>query len=307
MGSDDETAATAAARPASAAVSAVLAAVGALVMASALTALWPTASRGADEDALIAAVLMTIAGFGTMLCAYLVVIWSLAVMALLAGPASRTGVTVLLALRVLAPRVASRVTLGAAVATTATGLVLVPATAADPGAGEGDAARPLTTAVSSQLVPTAPSDTAPSGTAPSQPEHDPEPVAEAPGSTTDEDGDSPQLPPLGWGEQPSTGDAAPLNTDAADPEDTESSAAPAPAQEGSTPSTPPRTVEVHAGDSLWSITDDLLGPAPDDPSEIASAWPALHEANHLDIGPDPDHLEPGQELIVPASLSHQEH
>lgn len=304
MGSDDETAAMPATRPASAALGAMLAAAGALAMSSALTALRQTATRGVGEDALIAAVLMTIAGLGLVLCGYLTLIWSLATVALFAGPASRVGVAVLLALRVLAPRMARRVVLGAAVATTATGLVLVPATAADAGADADDGQTPRPTAVSSQLVPSAPSDAAPSN-----PDIDPEPGAEAPSSSGDEDGGSRQLPPLGWGGRHSPGDTAPSGVDAADEAggpDTESTDLPAPADTGAAPSTPPRTVVVQPGDTLWSITDDLLGPAPDDPSEIASAWPTLHEANHRVIGQDPDHLEPGQELIVPASLSPQE-
>ena len=298
MGSDDETAAAAAARPASAALSAVLAAGGALVMASALAALRQPVSPGAGEDALIAAVLMAIAGLGVVLCGYLALIWSLATVALLAGPASRTGVAVLLALRMLAPRMARRVALGAAVATTATGLVLVPATAADSGADPDDAQIPQPTAVSSELVPTAPADAAPSN-----PDADPEPGGEAPASGADEDEGSRQLPPLGWGERTGPDDSAPAGADAADAEAT---GLPGPAGTGAAPSTPPRTVVVQPGDSLWSITDDLLGPAPDDPSEIASAWPMLHEANRQVIGQDPDHLEPGQALIVPAPLSPQE-
>lgn len=304
MGSDDETAATAATRPASAALSAMLAAGGTLAMSSALTALRQTASQGAGEDALIGAVLMTIAGLGVVLCGYLTLIWSLATVALFAGPASRIGVAVLLALRMLAPRMARRVALGAAVATTATGLVLVPATAADAGADADDAQTPRPTAVSSQLVPTAPSDAAPSN-----PGIDPEPVAEGPAAGADEDSGSRQLPPLGWGGQPLPGDSAPPRADAAEDAggpDAGPTDPSAPAETGAAPSTPPRTVVVQPGDSLWSITDDLLGPAPDDPSEIASAWPTLHEANHQVIGQDPDHLEPGQELIVPASLSPQE-
>ena len=289
MGVDDKT--TAAARPVPAALSAVFAGGGMLVMASVLAALWPAASRGEGEDALIAAVLVGIAGLGVVLCGYLALIWSLAALALLVGPASRTGTAVLLTLRVLAPQVARRVALGAAVATTATGLVLVPATAASSGTDPGGAATPPETPVSSQLVPTGPSDP------------DPRPVAEAPASSSDEGGASPQLPPLGWGEQPAVEGSTPPGTHDAQPSpaDPPSSSA----GDSATP-TPPRTVVVHDGDTLWSITDELLGPAPDDPSEIALAWPELHEANHDLVGPDPDHLEPGQELTVPASLSPQE-
>ena len=62
--------------------------------------------------------------------------------------------------------------------------------------------------------------------------------------------------------------------------------------EGSRPSKTPTgtviTVVVQPGDTLWSITDQLLGPDPDPAVEIAGAWPAIYDANRDRIGPDPD-------------------
>jgi len=64
-----------------------------------------------------------------------------------------------------------------------------------------------------------------------------------------------------------------------------------------------RSVVVGAGDSLWSITDDLLGGASD--TAVARAWPALYEANRDVVGRDPNLIHPGQELVVPAVLEEQ--
>jgi len=68
------------------------------------------------------------------------------------------------------------------------------------------------------------------------------------------------------------------------------------------PSTP-RSVVVDGGDSLWSITDDLLGGASD--TAVARAWPALYDANRDVVGRDPNLIHPGQELVVPAVLEEQ--
>lgn len=59
--------------------------------------------------------------------------------------------------------------------------------------------------------------------------------------------------------------------------------------------------QVRPGDSLWSITADLLGPRATT-SDIARAWPMIHRANAELIGPDPDLLHPGTRLVVPSSL-----
>jgi len=57
------------------------------------------------------------------------------------------------------------------------------------------------------------------------------------------------------------------------------------------------TVVVEPGDSLWRIARTLLpSGAPD--SVVAATVSDLYAANHRTIGPDPDHLLPGQRLLV---------
>lgn len=57
-------------------------------------------------------------------------------------------------------------------------------------------------------------------------------------------------------------------------------------------------VTVRAGDTLWSITADHLGPQATE-WEIAEAWPQWHEANREIIGEDPHSLLPGAVLTPP--------
>lgn len=58
------------------------------------------------------------------------------------------------------------------------------------------------------------------------------------------------------------------------------------------------TVVVRAGDSLWSIAADSLGPFATD-MEVASAWPEWYRSNRVVIGPDPHLILPGQILHAP--------
>ena len=81
-----------------------------------------------------------------------------------------------------------------------------------------------------------------------------------------------------------------------------------------TPSAPATTHRVSAGESLWSITQELLDAgaagAPTDPSSggpsaqarVARAWPILYAANAESIGADPDLILPGTVLSVPEDL-----
>lgn len=278
---DETTTPPAAAGPGTTLLCALLAAAGTAAMSVAAASLQESALSGHASQALIAWVLVTIAALGALLCLYLAVIWTLAAAILLAGPATRTGTALLLALKLLAPRLARRVTTGAAAATTATALVLTPSMAAEspPAPTSLSEQAPAQT---SQLLPT-------DGVTP-----EPAPEAAGPGAAQDSSGsgNTAPLPALGWGE---TAPAPPSDAEAP----TES---PSDTQDGETPTTP-HTVVVRSGDSLWSISDDLLGPASSDPAEIAAAWPMLHEANQDVIGTDPDQLFPGMELTVPASLT----
>lgn len=58
---------------------------------------------------------------------------------------------------------------------------------------------------------------------------------------------------------------------------------------------------VRPGDSLWSIAEEHL-PATANEAEIATAWHAIYALNRDVIGPDPDRIEPGQRLDLPAQL-----
>lgn len=71
------------------------------------------------------------------------------------------------------------------------------------------------------------------------------------------------------------------------------------ARSGAVP--PPREVVVRPGDSLWSIAEELLGPAADD-AEVTAAWHRLHHANRSRVG-DPDLIRPGQHLVVPGPIA----
>ncbi|MDO4899415.1 LysM peptidoglycan-binding domain-containing protein [Actinomyces sp.] len=55
---------------------------------------------------------------------------------------------------------------------------------------------------------------------------------------------------------------------------------------------------VTDGESLWSITADLLG-ADASPADIAGAWPQLYRANADTIGTDPGVIHPDTLLTVP--------
>lgn len=286
---DDSTTAPAA-RPGASLLSAAIAAGGTVAMTAGWAALLPMARTGHGEDALLAWVLVALAGVGALLCLHLTLVWAMAALVLFAGPASRTGAALLTALHLLAPRVARRVTLGAALATTATGLVLAPALASEGPPPPGPEHASISRAPMAELRP---------AEAPT-----PDPEAAAAGSAGEDgapDGSAAPLPPLGWGDQPAPADTGPSAS--ATPSGSENPDGPG----GPAPGAPlPRTVTVERGDSLWSITDDLLGPAPDSISAIAASWPQLHEANRHLIGPDPDRLLPGQELTVPTPLTPQD-
>ena len=81
------------------------------------------------------------------------------------------------------------------------------------------------------------------------------------------------------------------------------------------PSSPPATTHrVSAGESLWSITEELLdagaagaqtqpsSAGPSAQARVARAWPILYAANAESIGADPDLILPGTALSVPEDL-----
>jgi hypothetical protein len=64
------------------------------------------------------------------------------------------------------------------------------------------------------------------------------------------------------------------------------------------PLTPPVTVVVAPGDSLWAIAASRLGPAATD-ADTAAYCHRVHDLNRPTIGPDPDLIRPGQRLVLP--------
>jgi hypothetical protein len=62
-----------------------------------------------------------------------------------------------------------------------------------------------------------------------------------------------------------------------------------------------RRVVVQAGDSLWSVTEAVLGRP--DAAVVSRVWPMLYAANRRQIGPDPDLIRPGMALRLPEHLS----
>lgn len=55
---------------------------------------------------------------------------------------------------------------------------------------------------------------------------------------------------------------------------------------------------VVEGDTLWGIAERVLGPVTS--ARIARYWPRIHRANRDVIGVDPNFIEPGQVLRLPA-------
>jgi len=63
---------------------------------------------------------------------------------------------------------------------------------------------------------------------------------------------------------------------------------------------PAARLVVRPGDSLWSVTARQLGPRAT-PARVAATWPRLYAANRRAIGPDPNLIHPGQQLVPPPS------
>lgn len=59
-----------------------------------------------------------------------------------------------------------------------------------------------------------------------------------------------------------------------------------------TPASPDQTYVVQSGDTLWAIAERFYG--------NGGQWPKIHQAN-LDRIEDPDMIQPGWELSIPAA------
>ena len=63
-----------------------------------------------------------------------------------------------------------------------------------------------------------------------------------------------------------------------------------------------RSVVVRPGDSLWSISEELLGPDAT-PRRVMNGAKRVHALNRARIGADPDLIIVGRELTIPRSMS----
>lgn len=265
-------------------LSSVLTAVLALAACDAAGRLASAPPSAWGPTALTRALVLMACGAGALGAAWHALSGALAVIAL-AGPAPSargTGVrrAALRALHRWGAPIMRRTTAGALVAAVAAG---APAMAAQaPGASDDLGWAPTASASAPAGPAPAPGPDASPGAEPAAPR--PDPAAGAP-----------------------SGDPSAAGAPAGDP-----SAADQPA--GETPSAPATTHRVSDGESLWSITEELLDAgaagAPTDPSSggpsaqarIARAWPILYAANAESIGADPDLILPGTALSVPEDL-----
>ena len=80
---------------------------------------------------------------------------------------------------------------------------------------------------------------------------------------------------------------------------------PAPPAHRPAPAAPTGTpVRVHAGDTLWRLAADRLGPA-SRPHRVTHYWQRIYAANRAVIGGDPDRIHPGQQLVLPAPTAEE--
>ncbi len=64
------------------------------------------------------------------------------------------------------------------------------------------------------------------------------------------------------------------------------------------------SVRVRAGDSLWQLAADRLDDAAS-PGRVTHYWQRIYAANRSVIGADPDHIDPGQQLVLPAPTAQE--
>lgn len=244
--------------------------------------LFVAASR-TDADAALMHLLLALTCIVTaVLCAYLALVSILAAHCRIVDPGTVSGRVALRALRILAPRIARRIS---ATALTASAAVLVaPPLVAAPAPHDAPAVSvsseaPISLAWSGSPAPSL-------GWAPEVAD-EPARIADLAPATAPT---SASAPASAHGQTHSTEPTtAPEPTTALEP----------------TSSAGPSAVTVRSGDSLWLIADRILGPGADDPIQIHRLVRALHETNRAVIGPDPDRLEPGQVLLIPSTSSHR--
>lgn len=268
----------------------------------------------------------------TVIAAYLTLVWTLAAAALTLGTDRGLGRAVLGALRVIAPSTARRIVLGAATATVLGSMAGAPALAvpsAPPvsplsavGISAPELPRPAAAAStrwSASIAETDAGSRLSSTTLSGRIAHE---LGEAPQERSPEQGRDTETPqatqtPQGAEETTATedaeGSAPPIGWTTPDPaEDTAAgpvTPAASPPKQGheSTHSTAPPEqapviIVVRRGDTLWQIAEHALGPGADDPAAVARAVHRIHTRNLDEIGPDPDHIEPGQRLVLPQDL-----
>ena len=254
------------AHPARTGAGALLAAAGAVAMAGVARALAPDALTGGGEQALMSGLLVLLAAAGALLCLYLALVWTLATAALLAGPASMLGRAMLTPLRVLAPQLARRVVVSAALGTAATAMVLGPASAADQSSTFLD----LSTVSAGTMQ-----EIGADGSAEDLPTS---PAADEPSSDTAPAEGADDLPPLGWEGTPTSEGSTPQQEQETTPQGQESTAQ----EDDSTPrspetgtprarTAPPRGRARRA--PSWSRRATRSGPSPTRPSAPAPTPP----------------------------------
>jgi hypothetical protein len=106
---------------------------------------------------------------------------------------------------------------------------------------------------------------------------------------------------IGWVEADATATPASPQSSSTTPGITPTDAVPIEAALIGVATQPSSAYVVQPGDSLWRITEALLG-ADASAAHIAASWPVLYQANRESIGDNPSLIQPGLALTVPAGL-----
>lgn len=298
-------------------------------LGGAAVSLWE-GMRSSSADAGVAleyGLALAASGVGTVIAAYLALTgYAMLIGTLIAtvarwGSRGRRRTTIPRALAALAPAGWTRITATALGVTLSAGLA-GPAFAADadssPSMGPGWVDAPVAAPhVESPSAPPSPSVATPPEVAPPA-SHAPPTAAPGPSSAAQpsqapapmEAVESSQ-PSVGWtseavatsvGWAPATPPETPKTSSAPEQPESPSThhASPAAATQGI--DSPSNSYVVQSGDSLWRITEALLG-SDADTAHIAAAWPVLYEANRDAIGADPSLIHAGLALTVPAGFA----